>query len=147
MYIKKNNSIGHNSQTPYKKAFYQLLELVSDYAGNHDDIKNDIEIYNETGQLPKLLNLSLSLNSPTLELIKDSNISTYFGNSLKENIEVNHKPQNICGEFIEYLDAPFDNSFKEKLITNLEKDLADQLIKDNNDAWSWYTKKEENGNA
>ena len=34
MYIKKNNAIGHNSQTPYKELFYQLFDKLRDIAAH-----------------------------------------------------------------------------------------------------------------
>jgi len=137
MYIKKNNAIGHNSQTPYKELFYQLLDKLRDIASSYASICIDIDEYKKTKEYPIFLDETLSWDKLYLELVEEAHISTNWGKILK-NKNLNVKAIGGRGTHIENIRGPFDKIFKDKLIKNLSKELAQKLIEDNADAWEWY---------
>ena len=137
MYIKRNTTIGHNSQTPYKELFYQLLNKLRDVASHHANICIDIDEYKKTKKYPVLLDDTLSFDRLYLELIEEAHISTNWGKILK-NKNHNVKAKGGRGTHIENIRGPFDKVFEDKLRKNLSKDLAEKLIQDNTDSWEWY---------
>ena len=137
MYIKKNNAIGHNSQTPYKELFYQLFDKLRDIAGRHANICIDIDEYKKTKQYPIFLDETLSCDKLYLELVEEAHISTEWG-KISKNKNLNVKAIGGRGTHIENIRGPFDKIFKDKLRRNLSKELAQKLIEDNADAWEWY---------
>jgi hypothetical protein len=137
MYIKKNNAIGHNSQTPYKELFYQLFDKLRDIAAHHANICIDIDEYKKTKEYPIFLDDTLSFDKLYLELVEEAHISTSWGKRLK-NKNYNVKAIGGRGDHIENIRGPFDKLFKDKLRKNLSKELAEKLIEDNTDSWEWY---------
>jgi hypothetical protein len=137
MYIKKNNSIGHNSQTPYKRLYYLLLNKLRDVASHHANICIDVDDFKKTKEYPILLDEVLSFDKLFLELIEEAQISTNWGKILKNK---NYNPKVIGGRgtHIENIRGPFDKAFNEKLRKNLPQELAEKLIEDNTEVWEWY---------
>ena len=137
MYVKKNNSIGHNSQTPYKRLYYQLLDKLRDVASHHANICIDVYDFKKTKEYPILLDEALSFDRLFLELIEEAQISTNWGKILKDK-NYNVKVIGGRGIHIENIRGPFDKAFKENLRKNLSQELAEKLIEDNTEAWEWY---------
>ncbi|WP_440679036.1 hypothetical protein [Candidatus Pelagibacter sp. HIMB1517] len=148
--------IGHNSENLYdntisgqiKIAFNQLLDICYEFAENRDEseqLANESRnAKNHNDRIEKHYEMRQNLNKKAdkYNCLRLAKLSTMFGKQTKEHLDKHptykHEPRAVCNDIANWFDEPLDQISKEEIEANFPKELAQSLIKENEEAWSWY---------